>query len=512
MGNTSAAEAAEVLSIDPRTGEPVDTVATETGGTELEALCEAAADAARPLAALGRHGRARMLREMSAALEAERSAIVALADRETALGEKRLNGELGRTRYQFDLFAEMLEEGSYLEATIDPPGDTPAGPRPDLRRMLVPLGPVVVFGASNFPLAFSVPGGDTVAALAAGCPVVAKAHPSHPATSRHCFTAMAEAARAAGAPEGTIGLVHGRQAGADAVRHPAVRAVAFTGSLAAGRALFDIASGRPDPIPFYGELGSINPLVLTPGAAAGRGDRIAAGAVDSFTLGAGQFCTKPGLVFLPDDETGRSVRDAMVEAVAGRESVVLLDQNVRSGYLAASKDLGLEERVHLLAEGSSPAGAGWGAPVRLFATRAADLTGRAIEECFGPATLLVTYGDTAELLEALRSLPGTLTAALFAEEDEAELAGEISEVVQERAGRLVYDGYPTGVAVAWGMQHGGPWPASTNPLHTSVGTTAVRRFLRPVTWQNAPQHLLPPELRDTPPSPLPRRVDGRLQS
>jgi NADP-dependent aldehyde dehydrogenase len=267
----------EVASIDARTGDVVMTVGEESTTEETGATCARAADAFPALEDMGRGGRAGLLLALADGLEAERPAVVAVADRETALGEQRLTGELTRTCFQLRLFAELLDEGSYVEATIDHAGPTPMGPRPDLRRMLVPLGPVAVFGASNFPLAFSVPGGDTAAALAAGCPVVAKAHPSHPATSQLCFDLMAAAAARAGAPDGTLGLVHGRSAGVDLVRHPAIRAVGFTGSYRGGRALFDVANSRPDPIPFYGELGSLNPLVVTPAAAAERAAEIAEG-------------------------------------------------------------------------------------------------------------------------------------------------------------------------------------------------------------------------------------------
>jgi NADP-dependent aldehyde dehydrogenase len=283
----------DVLSIDPRTGEAVEVVAPETTTEEVDRLCAAALAAAPGLDALGRAGRAALLRALADALEARRDDVVAVADREAALGPARLNGELTRTCYQLRLFAEVLEEGSYLEAAIDHAGETPMGPRPDLRRMLVPIGPVAVFGSSNFPLAFSVPGGDTASALAAGCPVVVKAHSSHPATSKLVFEVLSEAARKAGAQEGTLGIVYGQRAGARLVAHPAIRAVGFTGSVTGGRALLQIIEQRPDPIPFYGELSSLNPVVVTPSAAAERGDTIGRELVGSFTLGAGQFCTKP---------------------------------------------------------------------------------------------------------------------------------------------------------------------------------------------------------------------------
>lgn len=500
---------ADVVSIDPRTGTPVETVAATTGDAEVDALCRAAAQAAPVLAAMSRPERAALLRAVAQALEAERAAIVTVADRETALGETRLNGELTRTCFQFEQFAAALEEGSYLEATIDHAADTPMGPRPDLRRMLVPLGPVAVFGASNFPLAFSVPGGDTASALAAGCPVVVKAHSSHPATSKLCYDIMVRALREAGAPDGVLGIVYGQQAGAALVRHPVIRAVGFTGSLRGGRFLFDLASSRPDPIPFYGELGSINPLVVTPAAAAARAQEIAEGIVGSFTLGAGQFCTKPGLVFLPDDAAGKQVGEAIAAAVAERQPVVLLNAAIQRDYLARWEQTADDPAVRRRAEGAPADSAGWSVPVRLLETSAEELTVAATEECFGPVTVLVTYRGLDDLRAALAKVPDSLTATLIAEDDE-EFADEVAPVLRAMAGRLVYNGYPTGVAVSWAMTHGGVWPATTNALHTSVGMTAMRRFLKPVTWQNAPQRLLPDELRDHPEHPVPRRVNGRL--
>ncbi|MGI5122410.1 aldehyde dehydrogenase (NADP(+)) [Marinactinospora thermotolerans] len=501
---------AEVLSIDPRTGKVAEVVATESSPEEVAALCAAAAQAAPELERLGRAARVRMLRAMAAALEADRETIVGLADRETALGAQRLNGELTRTRYQFELFADAVEEGSYLEAVIDHPMDTPMGPRPDLRRMLMPLGPVAVFGAGNFPLAFSVPGGDTVAALAAGCPVVVKAHPGHPATSQRCFEVMAAAALEAGAPRGVLGLVHGQEAGALLVTDPRIKAVGFTGSLRGGRALFDLAAGRPDPIPFYGELGSVNPLVVTPRAADQRAGEIAEGIVGSFTMGQGQFCTKPGLVFLPEGESGEAVATAMAEAVSGRAAGTLLSQGIREGYL--SRSAALSEATRVLAEGAAPGEDGWQAPVLLLATEARRLDAEVAEECFGPLTLVVTYQDEEELMRALSALPGSLTGTvLSARETQDATAQRAAARLRDFCGRVVFNGFPTGVAVSAAMTHGGPWPATTDPLHTSVGLTSIRRFLRPVTWQNAPQEVLPEELRDGF-TGVPRRVDGRSGS
>lgn len=498
-----------VMSIDVRTGRAVEEVAPENTREQVAQACERAAAAFPALVALGRVGRAAMLREMADALEARRETIVATADRETALGDGRLNGELTRTCFQLRLFADELADGGYLEATIDHAGPTGMGPRPDLRRMLVPLGPVGVFGASNFPLAFSVPGGDTASALAAGCPVVVKAHPSHPATSVLCHQALAEGAASAGAPDATVAIVHGQDAGAALVTHPAITAVGFTGSLRGGRALFDLASGRPDPIPFYGELGSLNPMVVTPAAAAERADAIAEGLAGSFTLGVGQFCTKPGLVFVPTGAAGDALAAGLAARVPGMAAGTMLNAGIRAGFVTGTQRLADSDGVRVLAEAPDDTSGTGGAPV-VFEVVAGDLGGATVQECFGPTTVLARYGSDDELLAALDDLDGTLTATLHVGDGETDLPARLARRLTGKAGRVLFNGYPTGVAVSWAMQHGGPWPATTNPLHTSVGTTSIRRFLRPVCYQDAPAALLPAELRDGP-CDVPRRVDGDHQ-
>jgi NADP-dependent aldehyde dehydrogenase len=505
----------EVPSIDPRTGETVEIVAAETTATEVDRLCREALAAAGPLEALERDGRAALLATLAEALEAARERIVTLADRETALGPARLNGELSRTTYQLRLFAEVLADGGYLEAAIDHAGDTPMGPRPDLRRMLVPIGPVAVFGASNFPLAFSVPGGDTASALAAGCPVVVKAHGSHPATSQLVFDVLSEAVRKAGAPEGTLGIVHGQRAGADLVAHPAIRAVGFTGSTGGARALLAIIEKRPDPVPFFGELSSLNPVVVTPAAAADRAARIGAEFAASFTLGAGQFCTKPGLAFVPARPDGDNLVDAVRDAIAEATPMIMLNSGIAESYqrgtsvLAGAPGISPATASPPAASPDDVVGPGFrGRPVLLTAD-AANLPREATEECFGPVAVIARYAGETDLFAALGALPSSLTATVHRGPGETALPAELTRRLRPAAGRIIYDGYPTGVAVSWAQHHGGPWPA-TNTQHTSVGTSAIRRFLRPVTWQNAPEELLPAELRDEFDS-IPRRVDGRFR-
>ncbi|MER5670566.1 aldehyde dehydrogenase (NADP(+)) [Pseudonocardia alni] len=496
----------DVVSVDPRTGEPVEVVAQETTTAEVDALCAAAAAAAPGLEALSRDGRADLLDTLADALETRRSDVVAVADRETGLGPARLNGELTRTCFQLRLFGEVLREGSYVEATVDHAGDTPMGPRPDLRRMLVPLGPVAVFGASNFPLAFSVPGGDTAAALAAGCPVVVKAHGSHPATSGLVAEVLAAAASKAGAPDGTIGLVHGLAAGAALVAAPQIRAVGFTGSLAGGTALMEIIDRRPEPIPFFGELAGLNPVVVTPAAAAERGADLGAGLVGSFTLGGGQFCTKPGLTLLPTGPDGDAVLEAMAAAVRDAPAPVLLNEGIAGSYRSISARLRALPGVSTVAEGAAGTSGGFTAAPLLLA--ADGLHDGLTDECFGPLGVVVRYDDDAALSALLAALPSSLTATVLRGAGETALPGAVAAALRPRAGRILFDAFPTGVAVSWAQTHGGPWP-STNTQHTSVGPTAVRRFLRPVTWQDAPAELLPPELAEGP-AGLPRRVDGVL--
>jgi NADP-dependent aldehyde dehydrogenase len=499
----------QVTSVDARTGEGTRLELSQAGTEQVDAVVRAADATSAALAEAGIAGRARLLRGMAAEVERDAEAIVAAADRETALGEARLRGELARTAYQLRLFAEVLEDGAYLEVTIDHPDPQaiPA-PRPDLRRMLLPLGTVGVFSASNFPLAFSVAGGDTASALAAGCPVVVKAHSGHPQTSDLTGAALRRAAAAAGLPAEVISVIYGRQAGGDLVRHPLVRAVGFTGSLAGGRALFDLACARTEPIPFYGELGSINPLVVTPDAAAQRAEAIATGLAGSFTLGLGQFCTKPGLAFVPTGPAGQQLAAALVRAAAGVPAGAMLTPSIRDSFLQGAAERVDHPGVQVALDGEGRTGP------HVVSVPAAQLTDVFYEECFGPLVVLVEYADTDELLAALDRVPGTLTATIHSgagEDSPDSIAARAAQRLSRRAGRVVYNGFPTGVAVTWAMQHGGPYPSSTFAAHTSVGTAAIRRFLRPVTYQDAPAGLLPPELREENPLGLPRRVDGKYQ-
>ncbi|MGK3954463.1 aldehyde dehydrogenase (NADP(+)) [Microbacterium sp. I2] len=477
-----------------------------TTTAELETLAAAAAAAAPIWRGSDAATRASWLRAAADALDAHIDELVVIADEETRLGETRLRGEVGRTTGQLRLFATVVEEGSYLELTVDDADPAATPPRPELRRMLTGVGAVAVFSASNFPFAFSVAGGDTASALAAGNPVIVKAHSGHPRLSERTATIVAEALVAAGAPEGSLALVEGREAGNALVQHPVIQAAGFTGSLGGGRALFDLASGRPDPIPFYGELGSVNPVVITPAAVAARGEALAQGLVGSFTLGVGQFCTKPGVVFVP---AGAGFEELVAGFATGATGGPLLTDRITAAFPEGIEHLEADPSVSVVAHGL-PAEAGTARPVVLSTDAAAVAArpGTLLEECFGPVTLLVRYSSDEELLTALRAVPGSLTGTLHSEPGDDVAA--VLAVLERKVGRVLFAGWPTGVAVTWSQHHGGPWPATTS-LHTSVGATAIRRFLRPVTFQDAPESLLPDVLRDASLAALPHRRNGVLQ-
>lgn len=504
----------QVTSNDPRTGAVEALPLSETGPAEVARLCAAAAAAAPDLARRSLEWRAQLLEAMADALEADGEAIVAAADSETALGTTRLTGELRRSAFQLRFLAGVVRDGGFLEASIDHPRDSPMGPLPDLRRQLEPMGPVGVFGASNFPLAFSVPGGDTASALAAGCPVVIKAHPAHPRTSVAAFEALARAAASVGAPSGTVALIHGVEAGRQLVLDPSIAAVGFTGSYGAGRALFDLANSRPVPIPFYGELGSVNPLVVTEVAAAQRAEEIGRGLVASLTLGSGQFCTKPGLLFVPAGAHGDQVVAAAVAALGEGEGATMLTTTIAERYESGVASLVAAPGVEVLARSRRPETAA-GADAHLLGADLAAFAGparRALEtECFGAVAVVVRFGDLGQLCEVLETLESALTFSVHAGEDDPD-GPTLLEVGRRRAGRVIVNGYPTGVGVAWSMHHGGPLPAATNSLHTSVGASALRRWLRPVCYQGLPDAWLPEALRESNPLGLTRRVDGVLVS
>lgn len=496
-----------ITTTDPRTGSTVDTAISMSHHDDVERATLQADRAFAQLAAFDREWRASLLDALADGLEADREALVSTADAETGLGLARLDGELTRSVLQFRLFAEALREGSYLEAAIDHAAETPMGQAPDVRRMLVPIGPVAVFGSSNFPFAFSVAGGDTASALAAGCPVVLKAHSSHPLTSHESFESLARAARDYGAPDGTLGIVFGTQAGATLVADDRIHAVGFTGSLSGGQALMDIVSSRPRPIPFYGEMSSLNPLIITEAAAKARADSIAEGLFGSFTASAGQLCTKPGVAFVPNSAAGRALVASLSERVTAAPAQVLLNQRIHESFGAITARIVDQGGAVEEARGAS-IDEGFAATPSLLTTAAADMTSHTTEEAFGPLLVIAYYDGVDDLQHGLAHVPNSLTCTIHCEDAEPDRVASLVELVQPHVGRIVFNGFPTGVRVSWAQHHGGPWPA-TNSLHTSVGVTAVRRFLRPLVWQNAPESLLPMELRDDYRG-VPRRVDGTL--
>jgi acyl-CoA reductase-like NAD-dependent aldehyde dehydrogenase len=435
--------------------------------------------------------------------------LVDLAARETGLTPARLTGELRRTRVQLRLFARVAERGEHLDVRIDPPDpDFALGvPRDDLRRVLVPVGPVAVFAASNFPFAFSVAGGDTAAALAAGCTVVVKAHPGHPALSRRVCDIVASALAEASLPEGTLQLVEGQEAGVALLRHPGIQAASFTGSVHAGRFLADVAASRPDPIPFFGELGSVNPVVVTNAGLEASRDQLAAGFVASVSGSAGQLCTKPGFLLVP---SGWGLDDRLAAAAAEVAEHRLLYPGIADGYAARRDAILGTEGVRVVHEGSlrrDELGQGWTTPtivaVSLETLRRHRET--LLDEAFGPLSIVVAYDESADLSAALLELfPGNLTSTLHAGHDET--GPDVQAIVRTMArtsGRVLLRGWPTGVAVTPAMQHGGPWPATTTDA-TSVGTAAIARFLRGVAFQGAPDALLPPSVRDANPWHVPQ--------
>ncbi|GAA1523556.1 NADP-dependent aldehyde dehydrogenase [Microbacterium ginsengiterrae] len=497
-----------LFSTDPRTGTESATAIQATEDAEVAAIAERAQQAFSELRVRPRAWRAGLLRAIAERLDVDRTELVAAAIAETGLAEARLNGELSRSVFQFRLFADAVEDGGYLEAIIDHAGDTPLGAGPDVRRMLVPIGPVAVFGASNFPFAFSVLGGDTASALAAGNPVVVKAHGSHLLTSQRSYESLVKAATDYGAPAGTFGIVYGQQPGSVLVADPRIAAVGFTGSLHTGQILQRIIDGRDTPIPFYGELSSVNPLVVTPEAAVARTAQIAEGLFGSVTSSAGQLCTKPGVAFVPKGDAGDALVADIVSRAQDAAPQTMLNSRIHSAFD--------EIRSRLIAEGGArslvdpaPGEQGYSLTPAVLEIDATDVTAEVTEEAFGPLVVVVRYSDVAEIARALDAVPDSLTATIHSEPGETELRAELTDVVSGRVGRIVYNGYPTGVRVSWAMHHGGPWPA-TNTLHTSVGVTAIRRFLRPLAWQDAPAEVLPEELRDGPVD-VPRRVDGVLE-
>ena len=468
------------------------------GTTDLvDRACRAAEDAFETFAATARAERAAFLEAIADAIEARGPQITEIGTQETGLPAARLEGERGRTCGQLRLFAAHIRDGAYLDRRHDAalPDRQPL-PRPDLKMVQRPIGPVAVFGASNFPLAFSTAGGDTASALAAGCPVVVKGHSAHPGTGEIVADAIVEAARASGMPAGVFSLIQGgnREVGTALVQHPLIRAVGFTGSLGGGRALYDLCAQRPEPIPFFGELGSVNPMFVLPEATAARGAEIGAGWAGSLTMGAGQFCTNPGIAVVGRGPEGDALVAAAKEALATADAQTMLTDGIAEAYREGKARFDGRNSVRpVLSTGSE----GRMATPNLYETDAADyLQDRALgEEVFGPLGLVVRVDGPDEMAALARGFEGQLTATLHMDSGDTEAARALMPVLERKAGRILVNGFPTGVEVADAMVHGGPYPASTNFGATSVGTLAIRRWLRPVSYQNMPEDLLPADLR-----------------
>jgi alpha-ketoglutaric semialdehyde dehydrogenase len=462
----------------------------------VDRACAAAEDAFWSYGHTTREARAGFLDAIAEEIEARADAITKIGTEETGLPAARLQGERGRTTGQLRLFAEHIRKGDYLDRRHDKalPDRQPL-PRPDLRMIQRPIGPVAVFGASNFPLAFSTAGGDTASALAAGCPVVVKGHPAHPGTGEIIAEAILAAIERTGMPAGVFSFIHGdrHEVGAALVQHSLIKAVGFTGSLRGGRALFDLCAARPEPIPFFGELGSINPTFVLPQALAARGDEIAKGWVGSLTMGAGQFCTNPGLLVLPAGEAADRFAATAAAALSDPAAQVMLTDGIAEAYRQ-----GVDRMAGLAAPVFECASGGRNALPNIYQTDAEEfLRDHSLrEEIFGPVGLIVTVSAADQMPDLARELEGQLTATLQMDAGDMDLAARLMPVLERKAGRVLANGWPTGVEVADAMVHGGPYPASTNFGATSVGTLAIRRFLRPVSFQNMPVGLLPEDLRD----------------
>jgi len=512
-GSAEGSSTSTFQASNPATGEKLSPAIHEATSAEVDRACRVAEGAFAVVRRKSPVERAKLLRAIADELMNLGDALVLRAMAESGLPRPRIEMERGRTCYQLKLFADVVEEGSWIDARIDRamPERQPM-PKPDCRMMLVPIGPVAVFGASNFPLAFSVGGGDSASALAAGCPVVCKGHPAHPGTSEMVARTAQKAVEACGFPAGTFSLIQGAgiDVGVALVRHPSIKAVGFTGSLRGGRALFDEAARRPEPIPVYAEMGSTNPVFVLPGALKERGEKIAEGLAGSVTMGVGQFCTKPGMVFLP--EGSKAFVDKAAALLEAAAPGVMLHEGIRTNFEKGATRLGAVSGVETRVKGGRPDGAGCGQRARMFVTSAENLSKHPeiAEEVFGPSTVAVTTKSREEVLAAARSLHGHLTATIHGTPGDLLEWSELVEILQTKVGRIIFNGWPTGVEVTHAMVHGGPYPATTDSRVTSVGTAAIGRWARPVCWQGFPGESLPEELRDGNPSGIWRRVEGKL--
>ncbi|NIX93746.1 aldehyde dehydrogenase (NADP(+)) [Pseudomonas fulva] len=509
-GQRSAAGSVRLQSLDACTGEALPVTFSQATPEEVDAAAQAAEAAFPAYSALAPERRAQFLDAIADQLDALDDTFIATVCRETALPAGRIQGERARTSNQMRQFAKVLRRGDFLGARIDraQPQRQPL-PRPDLRQYRTGLGPVAVFGASNFPLAFSTAGGDTAAALAAGCPVVIKAHSGHMATAEWVGEAIERAAVATGMPAGVFNMIYGAGVGEALVRHPMIQAVGFTGSLKGGRALCDMAAARAQPIPVFAEMSSINPVLVLPGALQARGPQIARELANSVVMGCGQFCTNPGLVIGIAGEAFSDFLAQLGAHLADQPGQTMLNAGTLRSYGAGVERLHQHPGIRHLA--GSTQGGNQAQPQLFMAQASLLLQGDEVlqEEVFGPTTVAIEVADEAELRRALEALQGQLTATLIAEPEDFRRFAALVPVLQRKAGRLLVNGYPTGVEVCEAMVHGGPYPATSDARGTSVGTLAIDRFLRPVCFQDYPDALLPDALKDANPLGLLRLIDGQ---
>lgn len=499
-------------SIDAVTGATVGDPIAVHGLADVESAAAAAEAAFDAYRATSRETRAAFLDRIGEEIVAIGDTLIETAMRESSLPRARLEGERGRTVGQLKLFATVLREGAYLDLRVDPalPDRQPL-PRPDLRLRKVPVGPVAVFGASNFPLAFSTAGGDTASALAAGCPVVVKGHPAHPQTGALVAGAIARAVEASGLPAGVFGHLvgPGNDLGAALVRDPRIQAVGFTGSRAGGLALVTLAKAREVPIPVYAEMSSINPVVLLPHALAARGAALGTAFVGSLTMGAGQFCTNPGLLLAIEGEGLDAFVEAARTALTDAPAATMLTQGIHAAYSRGAEALAGHDAVETIARGKVGEGVAQGQASFFATTAEAFLADAALgHEVFGASSLLVRCRDEDEVMAVLRAAEGQLTATLHMDEADMDLAAKLVPLLERKAGRILANGWPTGVEVAHAMVHGGPFPATSDGRTTSVGSMAIDRFVRPVSYQNLAPALLPEDLRDGA-TGAPRLLDGK---
>jgi NADP-dependent aldehyde dehydrogenase len=506
--------AGDLQAFNPATAQALEPTFTAGEAEHVDRACTLAAEAFDSYRETTLAARAAFLRRIGQGLLDLGDILIDRAHEESGLPKARLTGERGRTIGQLEMFAKIVEDGRWIHATIDTamPDRKPL-PRVDLRLRRIALGPAAIFGASNFPLAFSVAGGDTASALAAGCPIVVKAHPAHPGTSELVGRVIQSAVAECGLHEGIFSLLTGagNEIGQALVLHPAIKAVGFTGSRAGGLALMKAAANRPEPIPVYAEMSSVNPMFLLPAALAANTESIAKSFVDSMTLGVGQFCTNPGVVIAIGDAASERFTAAAAAEVSARAPGTMLTAGIHAAYEKGIARLTSAAQVKAIARAAKAEGSCLGAPV-IFSVDAATILAKPelAEEVFGPSSVLVRCSSEREMLDVAAQIEGQLTASIFAVEADFALAQELVPLLEKKAGRIVFNGFPTGVEVGWAMVHGGPFPATSDSRTTSVGAGAIDRFLRPVSYQDMPAALLPASLQDGNPMHIPQTRDTKL--